>query len=215
MPRKFAEHNIHNMKTTLIVGGLVVLIALLLSWNRIFPAASPAVLITDPNNLPGIKITDVPWSPEIANLHSRLADIGLSALSAEGGALPKRQPIAPVINGDHATISSDIRVNAMVRFFSPVHTHDTNGVVHVESNIVRDFTLGQFFDIWGVRFDLNCIGGYCTDATHTLRVYANGSPISGDPRNLVLAAHPQIGVVYGDAARPPAVPPNYTLPSAS
>lgn len=32
---------------------------------------------------------------------------------------------------------------------SPLHTHDTSGRIHVESNTVRDFTLGEFLAVWG------------------------------------------------------------------
>ena len=29
-----------------------------------------------------------------------------------------------------------------------LHTHDESGIIHIESPIKRDFTLGQFFDLW-------------------------------------------------------------------
>ncbi len=32
---------------------------------------------------------------------------------------------------------------------SPLHTHQTDGVIHVESNTIRDFTLHEFLAIWG------------------------------------------------------------------
>jgi hypothetical protein len=31
---------------------------------------------------------------------------------------------------------------------SPLHTHDSSGLIHVESNTVRNYTLGEFLDIW-------------------------------------------------------------------
>jgi hypothetical protein len=34
----------------------------------------------------------------------------------------------------------------------PTHTHDTSGTIHVESNEQRDYTLGDFLDVWGVDF---------------------------------------------------------------
>ncbi|GEM_PF-499264 len=33
---------------------------------------------------------------------------------------------------------------------SPLHTHDSSGIIHVESNEFRNYTLGQFLQIWGV-----------------------------------------------------------------
>jgi hypothetical protein len=198
------------MKKTLIVGALGV--GLLLSWSRIFPA-TPTALITDPNNLPGIATTTAPWNPEIANLRARLKDLGLPALAAEGSALHIHQHIDLNIDGNAVSVPAGIGINEAGGFISPIHTHDTSGLIHVESNVVRDFTLGQFFDIWGVRFAVDCIGDYCADATHTLKVYADGTLVPGDPRSLVLAAHQEIMVVYESVSSTPAITSSYTFAS--
>lgn len=200
------EHK--RMKTTLIVGILVIGIGLLVSWNRIFPAP---VLVTDPNDLTGIQTGTAPWQPELTYLHRRLIEIGLPALAREGSGFHIHQHIDLSINGQPVTIPAGIGINHIEGFISPLHTHDTGGVIHVESNVVRDFTLGQFFDVWGVRLTNNCIGGYCTDATHTLKVYANGTLISGDPRSLVLTAHQEIMVVYGAVSSTPPIIGSYTF----
>lgn len=49
---------------------------------------------------------------------------------------------------------------------APLHTHTNDGIIHVESNVKRDYTLGEFFDIWGI--DLK---GKTVNAT------SNGEPI--------------------------------------
>lgn len=43
---------------------------------------------------------------------------------------------------------------------SPLHTHDSSGLIHVESNTVRNYFLGEFLDIWkGLNIDgKNVIG---------------------------------------------------------
>jgi len=43
---------------------------------------------------------------------------------------------------------------------SPLHTHDTSGTIHVESNTVRDFTLHEFLAIWGQPSDGSAINGH-------------------------------------------------------
>ncbi len=204
----------HITKTTYTIAGIIILIVLLLSWSRLFPTQSaPVTLITNPNNLPGIEIGPVPWYPEITNLRARLADIGLPALNAEGTVLHIHQHLDLIVNGTPVTIPAGIGINEAAGFISPVHTHDTSGIIHVESNIVRDFTLGEFFDIWGVRFTKDSIGGYTTSATSTLTVYANGSLVSGDPRNLVLASHQEIVVEYGTKKEMfKTVPASYAFP---
>ncbi len=32
---------------------------------------------------------------------------------------------------------------------APLHTHDDTGIIHVESTIDRNYTLGEFLSIWG------------------------------------------------------------------
>lgn len=36
---------------------------------------------------------------------------------------------------------------------SPLHTHDSSGTIHVESAEFRNYTLGQFLDIWGIPLE--------------------------------------------------------------
>ncbi|MBI4361312.1 hypothetical protein HY572_06090 [Candidatus Micrarchaeota archaeon] len=43
----------------------------------------------------------------------------------------------------------------------PLHTHEPDGVIHVESPDTRDYTLGNFFAVWGTRLDAKCVGQYC------------------------------------------------------
>ena len=33
---------------------------------------------------------------------------------------------------------------------APLHTHTADGMIHVESKVVRNYTLGEFLDIWGL-----------------------------------------------------------------
>lgn len=196
------------MKTALTVGAFIVGIGVLLFWSRLVHAP---VLITDPNDLTGIQTNSAPWQPELTYLHRRLIEIGLPALAREGSALHIHQHIDLSINGQPVAIPSEIGINRIEGFISQIHTHDASGIIHVESNAVRTFNLGQFFDIWGVRFTASCIGAYCADTTRMLKVYVNGLLVSGDPRALALAAHQEIMVVYGSASDTPAIISKYAF----
>ena len=159
--------------------------------------------------LPGMQAGPAPWLPEIDNLLSRLNVIKLPALYEEGNALHIHQHLDILVNGKPVTVAAGIGINQVARFISPLHTHDLSGVIHVESDVVRDFTLGQFFDVWGVRFSRDCVGGYCAKGADALRVFVDGKPVSGDPRNLVLREHQEIAVVYGPVAAKVTVPSSY------
>jgi len=89
---------------------------------------------------------------------------------------------------------------------SPLHTHSASGLIHVESDRPVSFTLGQFFDEWGVRLDARCVGGYCSGGGRELRVYVDGRRLGGDPRRVVLTDHQEIAVVYGGRGAFGAVP---------
>jgi hypothetical protein len=63
-----------------------------------------------------------------------------------------------------------------------VHTHDASGQVHLEGREAELITLGQFFTVWGVRFDGRCLGAACGE----LAVTADGVPVV-NPHELRLA----------------------------
>jgi hypothetical protein len=58
---------------------------------------------------------------------------------------------------------------------SPLHTHDDTSTIHVESNIIRNFTLGEFLSIWrGLDVD-----------GKTVKASINDKPVS-DFHNIIL-----------------------------
>ena len=76
-----------------------------------------------------------------------------------------------------------------------LHTHDTSGIVHIESPSGDTFTLGEFFDEWVQRFNtlqypsqLSSSAGWVT--------YVNGQLSSGDFHKIVLTSHQLITLAY-------------------
>jgi hypothetical protein len=155
-----------------------------------------------------------PWPPETAHLRDRLAADGLAVLSAEGTVQHTHQHLDLFVDGQAIQIPGDIGINRDQRYLAPIHTHDTTGIIHVESPTVADFTLGEFFDVWGVRFDPRCVGGVCDGNGRALSVYVNGEPETGDPRSVVLTAHEEIVVAIGTQTQLPSpIPSSYEFPS--
>ncbi len=116
------------------------------------------------------------------------------------------------VDGRRVVVPAGIGIDPYLRFFSPLHTHDTSGVIHVESPTVRTFTLGQFLGVWGVRFGDGCLGGYCAGNGSSLHVFADGRPVS-DPEQLPLAAHEEIVIAFGTPQQVPhPVPASYAFP---
>ncbi len=82
---------------------------------------------------------------------------------------------------------------------SPLHTHDTTGVLHTESPVDVDNTLGQFFVEWGVTLDGQCVGEYCSPEW-PIAVYVDGQPVANDAATLTgiaLVDRRQIAIVIG------------------
>jgi hypothetical protein len=48
--------------------------------------------------------------------------------------------------------------------FAPLHTHDNSGIIHIEPMVFRTFTLGDFFNIWGVPLTETCVWTYCASS---------------------------------------------------
>jgi hypothetical protein len=79
---------------------------------------------------------------------------------------------------------------------SPLHTHDTSGVIHTESKTPTPNRLGQLFTQWDVRLDSGCVGGYCKPEASVL-VYVDGRLYDGDPNEIELADQTEIAIVIG------------------
>ena len=57
---------------------------------------------------------------------------------------------------------------------SPLHTHTSSGMVHIESKIIANYTLGDFLNIWGINLDGKII-----------KLTVDGKPVA-DYRNHIL-----------------------------
>lgn len=80
-----------------------------------------------------------------------------------------------------------------------LHVHTNDGIVHVESpSKTEGFTLGQFFDIWGIPLSSTQVGP-ATGKVTAFFTSPGKSPklYTGDPRNLPLGDHYQIQLVVG------------------
>ena len=164
----------------------------------------PAVAAENPARagaLPGLQAGKAAWVAEQEQLSARLDAIGVPFSNMEGTALHIHPRLSVFVNGEPVTVPTDIGISSAEQAMAALHTHDTVGTIHVESPVVRDYTLGQFFDVWGVRLTKRCIGGYCAGQGKQLRAFVDGEPVAGSPRSLKLADGQQIVVAFGTPAQ--------------
>jgi len=98
-----------------------------------------------------------------------------------------------VINGQKQVIPADIGVESSCDH--PIHTHDDSGTIHVESPVMKDFTLADFFFVWNKTFSKDQILDTKVDENHIIKETINGQE-SQDYENTVLHDKDQIIILY-------------------
>jgi hypothetical protein len=105
------------------------------------------------------------------------------------------------VHGEPVAIPTDIGIDraGSQPYVASLHTHEDSGTIHMESSVSRTFTLGEFFDVWGVRLSPSCIGGYCNDDTNRLQVFVEGqTPPEGITiREVALTDQQVVVIAYG------------------
>jgi hypothetical protein len=118
---------------------------------------------------------------------------GIQCNAAEQLVFHKHAHLDIYINGQPYTVSSQIAIIPSKCIYW-LHIHDDSGIIHIESPATRNFTLGQFFDIWKTKFNnaqaFNNIFNK-TGNNNMPQIYKNGNklPSGTDYRNIKLDEH--------------------------
>jgi len=190
------------------VAAIGIVAALFFAFGR-NDSSNSAPSTVNQSQLIGLQTGPAPWNPGVDHLPDRMQPLGLTELGGEGQGvvLHIHQHLDIFVNGKHETVPAQIGIYDG-QFLTDLHTHDASGVMHVESPEKREFSLGEFFGVWGVRLNATCVGGYCKPKT-PWRMYLNGSPYPGDPSTLVLRRHQEIAIVIGKP--PKKIPATYAF----
>jgi hypothetical protein len=127
------------------------------------------------------------------------------------------------VNGVQQTFPSDAGRPATCFYW--LHTHNPDGIIHVEAPADGTYNLGQFFDIWGQHLSTTQLLNNKVDSTHKLTIYvfnpttdqltnkdtnnpftvsppSNITPYTGDPRKIQIKPNEVIYVEYGTVVAP-------------
>ncbi|MFL5768086.1 MAG: hypothetical protein ACJ758_09630 [Actinomycetota bacterium] len=194
----------------LAVVALVAVVAFLVFNNN--QTSTPKA---QPGQLTGLNDGPPPWPVEINGLYQRLQAIGLPPQAVEGQGLHSDQHLDIYVDGQPIQIPQGVGIppgykadpgTTPTDFISILHTHDTSGIVHVEAPSVTQYTLGEFFDVWGVKFTPQCLGNLCETKDKTIEVFVNGKLQTGDPTKVSFSLEPlsqEIVLAYGTKAELP------------
>ncbi|MFL5886886.1 MAG: hypothetical protein ACJ77M_17590 [Thermoleophilaceae bacterium] len=162
----------------------------------------------DPSKLSaGLQTGPAPWQPEYTHLADRFEASGLPQSGTEQYHIHALLRI--YVSGKQQPVPANIGIDPSGQFLAALHTHDTSGIIHMESDNFFPFKLGQFFDIWGVKFTDSQLGAYYNQGQNTVQVYVNGKKVA-DPVNYELKRHDTIVVAYGKPGSfPTKIPANF------
>lgn len=141
----------------------------------------------------------------LANRSSSASQVGCS--TTEQTTYHIHSHLTIITNGQERQVPANIGIEANCLRW--LHTHDTSGIIHVEAPSKDDYTLGQFFEVWGEPLSKFQMLNYKATKGKQVRAYIDGKPYTGNPRDILLRDKEQIVLEYG----PPFVsPPKYNFP---
>jgi hypothetical protein len=132
--------------------------------------------------------TPPPWSAP-RDAISYITAAGLEAEPLSGNENSRVVDLHITVDGAPVELPAYVGIDRVRALQAPVHTHDTSGQVWLEGRVTDAVTLGQFFTVWGVRFDDHCLGSACG----ALVVSVDGK-VSSAPREVRLAAGHTINI---------------------
>jgi hypothetical protein len=106
--------------------------------------------------------------------------------------------LAIVYNGQWLTMPQNIGITSACQY--EMHMHDHTGIIHIESPAVADFTLGQFFDIWGEPLTSTNVAGLPGDVVAYINDNGEARRYMGDLRAIELTSLRDVTLQVGTPA---------------
>jgi hypothetical protein len=178
-------------------GGAAVLGLLAISGCGSASPTPPGLVISGPGlqaSKPAAGLSQPPWRPEYAHLAERLKQIAIPPGGQEKFHIHALVRI--YIGGLLRPLPANIGLDPARGVESSLHTHDSTGIIHMEAPYPFNYTLGDFFAVWGVKLGPAQVGGLKGLGGDHLHFYLNGRPLA-NPAALVLHRYDSIVIGYG------------------
>lgn len=157
---------------------------------------------------PSLQPNQAAWRPEYAHLAQRLKLIGIPPGGQEKFHIHAMLHI--YINGLLSPLPADIGIDQATGVESSMHTHDGTGIIHMEAPHPFDYTLGDFFAVWGVKLGPAQLGGLKGYGGDHLHFFINGKPLS-NPAARMLHNGDSVVIGYGPVNSFPHTPSTFLL----
>ena len=142
----------------------------------------------------GLQITPGPWDPDYSKLPQRLKALALPDPSDQ--IYHVHANIEVYTDGKKQKVPANIGIDQGHQLLASLHTHDEGGTIHMEAVQPYPFTLGQFFQVWGVQFTPTQLGSYTAGKGLVLQTWVNGKLVPNGPA-YKMKPHDRIVVGFG------------------
>jgi len=187
-------------KQTFILLGLAAVIAVGVSAAIIVGSVSNKDSAT---GLRGLQTNLAPWKPEYTYLQERLTTLAIPRPGRETYHVHAKLEV--YVDGQKTPVPNNIGVSGAT--VAALHTHDAEGIVHMEADNPFEVKLATFFEVWGVKFTDTQLGGYQNEGDKTIQVFVNGQKVE-KPASYVVKAKDKVVVGYGTAGSFPTTIPS-------
>ncbi|GCE28851.1 hypothetical protein KDA_43350 [Dictyobacter alpinus] len=186
---RLREQQRQRRKTGLIVGTIVLVVAIMGVF--IWRGMASGVSTTNTASTPDTTATNsqssatTPYAP----LN------GITCDTQEQLAYHVHAHLSMYIDGKPVAVPQTIGIASDNSCIYWLHTHDTSGIIHIESPTQKKYTLGDFTQLWGKRFS-NLQYEPKLDQATGWKAYVDGKPYSGDFHNIELQSHTLVTLAY-------------------
>lgn len=138
-------------------------------------------------------------------------DLKLCVTHGSGLSLHIHPHLTIIVDGSERSIPANVGIaNSCLH---PMHTHDGTGIIHIESPRRRDFTIGQFFQIWEQAYSSTKFMDTPLGADRQFKLFADGKEITTGPAT---AMKDQVSyvIMVGKVGETLTPPPNFEFPSS-
>lgn len=157
-------------KTIVIIIGIVVLIAGLMYWSGAAKRKERA---------------------DLENMTSR--EVALRSTTDMATEYHIHPELSIFVNGTEVPVPLNLGVKATG--MTAIHTHGEKGIIHVEAPIKKDFTLGDFFAVWGKDFSSTKLLDNVVSENTEIVVTVNGQKVD-TYENTVVRDKDKIVIIY-------------------
>lgn len=152
-----------------------------------------------------------PWPPVYEELSTRVEELGFPPSGDES--YHAHALVSIFADGKPVEVPRNIGIDPTAGGHSSLHTHTSDGVIHMEADDPYPYKLTDLLGVWGVTFDGTSLGGLRPSQGEVFEIYVNGERAE-DPMKVEMNDGDNIVIGVGAPDSFPTEPPADALDAA-